>query len=81
MNFDLNGFGTNAGEGILCKTLPGRNVYDVFFPGQSLFLLNADGKPVRKNDLENDGGGLNMLGTYSSSNIYFYTLWSRSDSI
>jgi hypothetical protein len=47
-NFDLNGLGTNAGESILCETIPGRNVYDVFFPGQNLFLLNTDGKPMRK---------------------------------
>jgi hypothetical protein len=47
-NFDLDGFGTNAGESILCETLPGRNVFDVFFPGQSLFLLNADGKTMTK---------------------------------
>ncbi len=47
-NFDLDGFGTNAGESIICETLPGRNVFDVFFPGQSLFLLNADGKTMRK---------------------------------
>jgi hypothetical protein len=46
-NFDLNGFRTNAGESILCERLPGRNVYEVFFPGQSLFLLNADRKPMR----------------------------------
>jgi hypothetical protein len=44
----LNDFGANAGESILCEKLPGRKVYDVFFPGQSLFLLNAEGKPMRK---------------------------------
>jgi hypothetical protein len=33
-NFDLNRFGTNAGESILCETLPGRNVYDDVFLGR-----------------------------------------------
>jgi hypothetical protein len=47
-HFNLKQFGDNAGESILCETLPGRNVFDAFFPLQSLFLLNAHGKPMRK---------------------------------
>jgi hypothetical protein len=38
-------------------------------------------KKIRIYDLENNGGDLNMLGTHSSSNIHFYSPWSRSDSI
>jgi hypothetical protein len=47
-HFNLNDFGANAGESLLCESLPGRKVYDVFFPRQSLFLMNAEGKPMRK---------------------------------
>lgn len=46
--FDLYEFGTNAGDNILCEMLPGRNVFNVFFPGQSLFLLNPNGKSMMK---------------------------------
>jgi hypothetical protein len=46
-HFGLKEFGDNGGESILCEMLPGRKVFDTFFPGQSLFLLNADGKPLR----------------------------------
>ena len=46
--FNFKDYGTNAGERILCETLPGRKVFDVFFPGQSLFLMNASGIPMRK---------------------------------
>jgi hypothetical protein len=46
--FDLKHFGNNGGESILCETLPGRNVFDAFFPLQSLFLLNAHGRPMKK---------------------------------
>ena len=47
-HFDLKKFGGNCGENILCETLPGRKVFDVFFLGQSLFMLNADGERMRK---------------------------------
>ena len=47
-HFGLEEFGDNGGESVLCETLPGRNVFDAFFPTQSLFLLNANGKPVQK---------------------------------
>jgi hypothetical protein len=33
-HFDLKGFGMNAGESILCETLPGRNVFDAFSTGR-----------------------------------------------
>ena len=46
--FDLKNFGDNGGESILCETLPGRNVLDAFFPRHSLFLLNACGRPMKK---------------------------------
>jgi hypothetical protein len=46
--FDLNNFGANAGESILCETLPGQKVFDAFFTRQSLFLMNALGKLMRK---------------------------------
>ena len=46
--FDLKTIGDNGGESILCETLPGRNVFDAFFPFQSLFLLNAEGQPMTK---------------------------------
>jgi hypothetical protein len=46
--FDLKDFGANAGESILCETLPGQKVFDAFFPGQNLFLMNALGRPMRK---------------------------------
>jgi hypothetical protein len=47
-HFNLQEFGDNGGESILCETLPGRKVFDAFFPLQSIFLLNADGIPMRK---------------------------------
>jgi hypothetical protein len=47
-HFNLNDFGDNAGESILCETLPGRNVFDAFFHGQDLFLMNKEGKSQRK---------------------------------
>ena len=46
--FNLQDYGTNAGESILCETLPGRKVFDAFFPGQSVFLMNVSGIPMRK---------------------------------
>ena len=46
--FGLEEFGDNGGESLLCETLPGRNVWDVFFPLESLFLLNASGQPMQK---------------------------------
>jgi hypothetical protein len=47
-HFGLKEFGDNGGESLLCETLPGRNVFDAFFPEQSLFLLDAHGKPMAK---------------------------------
>jgi hypothetical protein len=47
-HFDLNAFGDNAGESILCETLPGRNVFDAFFHGQDLFIMNKAGRSQRK---------------------------------
>jgi hypothetical protein len=41
----LQEFGDNDGESILCETFPGRNAFDAFFLPQSLFLLNAQGRP------------------------------------
>ena len=40
-HFDLSKFGNNAGESLLCESLPGRNVFDVFLRGQDLFLMDA----------------------------------------
>jgi hypothetical protein len=47
-HFDLHEFGMNAGESILCETLPGRKVFDAFFQGQSLFLLDPHGQSKMK---------------------------------
>jgi tetrahydromethanopterin S-methyltransferase subunit G len=47
-HFGLEKFGANAGESILCETLPGRNVFDAFFVGQHLFLLNSQGQLMFK---------------------------------
>ena len=47
-HFNLKEFGDNGGESFLCETLPGRRVFDAFFRWQSLFLLNALRKAMRK---------------------------------
>jgi hypothetical protein len=47
-HFNLHEFGMNAGESILCETLPGRKVFDAFFQGQSLFLLDPNGQSKMK---------------------------------
>ena len=46
--FELEDFGDNGGESLLCETLPGRNVFDAFFPTQSIFLLNKRGRAMMK---------------------------------
>lgn len=46
--FDLGKFGNNAGESLLCESLPGRNVFDAFLQGQDLFLMNEKGRPLMK---------------------------------
>ena len=46
--FGLEEFGDNGGESLLCETLPGHNVWDVFFPFESFILLNASGRPMQK---------------------------------
>jgi hypothetical protein len=46
--FELEEFGDNGGESLLCETLPGHNVFDAFFQQQSLFLLNKEGKAMMK---------------------------------
>jgi hypothetical protein len=49
INFCLQEFGRNAGESLLCETIkPDRRVWDVFFPGMTLFLLNRKGDSYRK---------------------------------
>jgi hypothetical protein len=47
-HFTLTQFGDNAGESLLCETLPGRNIFDAFLYGQDLFLMNKKGKAMRK---------------------------------
>ena len=44
-HFDLSKFGSKAGESLLCESLPGCNVFDVFLRGQDLFLMDHGGVP------------------------------------
>jgi hypothetical protein len=46
--FDLHESGMNAGESILCEILPGRKVFDAFFQGKNLFLLDPNGQSKMK---------------------------------
>jgi hypothetical protein len=47
---DVDEYGTNASEGLLCETLEGRvgNIFDYVFHGQMLFIASKEGKNLLK---------------------------------